>query len=135
VPTLPRPDATPEATRIAVFGGVYSITWPSPPPSPMSAAARSMRSIAWATWARSGRHPDRSVELLRENAVLGVRGNYDDSIGNDLADCQCGYTDPRDNHFARISYDYTLRSTGPANRACCGNCRRSAASASGVIAS
>src|SRR5262249_14093583 len=33
------------------------------------------------------------------------------------ADCQCGYTDPRDNHFARISYGYTLSHTSPANRA------------------
>jgi len=48
--------------------------------------------------------------------VLCVQGNYDNSIGNGLADCQCGYTDPRDNHFARISYDYTFRNTSAANR-------------------
>ena len=40
-----------------------------------------------------------------------IRGNYDDSIARGLADCQCGYTDPRDNHFARLSYRYTFRNT------------------------
>src|SRR5205823_12567558 len=39
------------------------------------------------------------------------------SIAGGLADCQCGYTDPRDNHFARISYDYTFRNTSAENRA------------------
>jgi predicted phosphodiesterase len=55
--------------------------------------------------------------LLHEHAVACVRGNYDDSIGRGLADCQCGYTDPRDNHFAQLSYDYTLANTSPGNRA------------------
>lgn len=26
-------------------------------------------------------------------------------------DCRCGYTDPRDNHYARISFDYTAAGT------------------------
>jgi predicted phosphodiesterase len=43
--------------------------------------------------------------------VKCVRGNYDDSISRGLDDCQCGYTDPRDNHFARLSYRYTFRNT------------------------
>jgi len=33
------------------------------------------------------------------------------SIGNDLSDCQCGYTDPQDNYFAQISYEYTFANT------------------------
>ena len=49
--------------------------------------------------------------------MLCLQGNYDDSIGNQLDDCQCGYTDPRDNHFAQISYDYTLANTSPKHRA------------------
>src|SRR5229473_1870217 len=55
--------------------------------------------------------------LLREFEVGCIQGNYDHSLGNDLADCQCGYTDPRDNYFARISYDYTFQKTSPAHRA------------------
>jgi diadenosine tetraphosphatase ApaH/serine/threonine PP2A family protein phosphatase len=64
-----------------------------------------------------GPHPDRVFPLLAEHDVVCLRGNYDDSIGRELADCQCGYTDPRDNRFAQISYDYTLAGTSPANRA------------------
>jgi predicted phosphodiesterase len=64
-----------------------------------------------------GPHPDRVFPLLHEHGVQCIQGNYDHSIGNDLADCQCGYTDPRDNYFAQISYDYTLGHTSPANRA------------------
>ena len=45
-----------------------------------------------------------------------LRGNYDDSIARGLGDCQCGYTDPRDNHFARLSYRYTFEKTSPENK-------------------
>jgi hypothetical protein len=45
-----------------------------------------------------------------------VQGNYDNSVGNNLADCQCGYTDAKDNYFARISYDYTFRNTAEENK-------------------
>lgn len=62
-----------------------------------------------------GPYPDRVFPLLIENDVQTVQGNYDHSIGNGLNDCQCGYTDPRDNHFAQISYDYTLANTSQAN--------------------
>src|SRR5262245_17864032 len=58
-----------------------------------------------------GPYPNRVYPLLLEGKVQVVQGNYDHSIGNDLKDCQCGYTDPRDNHFAQISYDYTLANT------------------------
>jgi predicted phosphodiesterase len=64
-----------------------------------------------------GPFPDRVFPLLFEHNVSCLQGNYDDSIGNELSDCQCGYTDPRDNHFAQISYDYTLENTSAQNRA------------------
>jgi diadenosine tetraphosphatase ApaH/serine/threonine PP2A family protein phosphatase len=64
-----------------------------------------------------GPHPDRSTEILRGAGVPTLRGNMDDSIGHERADCACGYTDPRDNRFAQISYDYTLARTAPEHRA------------------
>lgn len=64
-----------------------------------------------------GPFPDRVFPLLHEHQVICIQGNYDDSIGNQLDDCQCGYTDPRDNYFAQISYDYTLAKTSDENRA------------------
>lgn len=63
-----------------------------------------------------GPFPDRVFPLLQEFNVTCIQGNYDDSIGNALDDCQCGYTDPRDNYFAQISYDYTLQNTSLKNR-------------------
>ena len=58
-----------------------------------------------------GPHPDRVFPLLIDNDIAVVRGNYDDSIGRGLRHCQCGYTDPRDNEFAAISYEYTYNNT------------------------
>jgi predicted phosphodiesterase len=64
-----------------------------------------------------GPRPDRVFPLLRDAGVRVVRGNYDDSLARGLEDCQCGYTDPRDNHYARLSYEYTFAHTSPENRA------------------
>jgi predicted phosphodiesterase len=116
VPILPSPAATPEATRIAVFGGIYSNCR-----ALAAALADARRRGAQAVYCLGdlgafGPHPDRVFPLLRAHGVLCIQGNYDHSIGNELPDCQCGYTDPRDNHFARLSYDYTLRNTSPVNR-------------------
>jgi predicted phosphodiesterase len=102
--------------RIAVFGGVYSNHLA------LEAALSDIQNqgvdaiFCLGDLGAFGPHPDRVFPLLQAAQVHCLQGNYDNSIGNDLADCQCGYTDPRDNHFARISYDYTLRRTSPKNR-------------------
>src|SRR5207247_9035421 len=64
----------------------------------------------------SGPHPDRVFPMLHERQVVCLAGNYDHSVGHGLEDCRCGYTDPRDNYFAQISYDYTLANTSADNR-------------------
>ncbi len=64
-----------------------------------------------------GPHPDRVFPLLSQYNVQCIQGNYDDSIGNDKDNCQCGYTDHRDNYFAQISYDYTQQNTSPEHKA------------------
>ncbi len=69
-----------------------------------------------------GPHPDRVFPLLWEHEIICMQGNYDHSIGNRLADCACGYTDPRDNYYAQISYDYTLANTQTAIRTGCETC-------------
>ena len=63
-----------------------------------------------------GPHPDKTVDILRENRVVTLQGNYDNSIAFGLDDCQCGYTDPRDNYYAKLSYDYTLNNTSEHHR-------------------
>jgi predicted phosphodiesterase len=102
--------------RIAVFGGIYS-NHLALAAALRDATARGAEAIyCLGDLGAFGPHPDRVFPLPRDHGVLCIQGNYDNSIGNGLADCQCGYTDPRDNHFARISYDYTFRNTSPANR-------------------
>ena len=64
-----------------------------------------------------GPFPDRVFPLLDAYDVQCIQGNYDHSVGHALDDCQCGYTDSRDNYYAQKSYDYTLSNTSDANRA------------------
>lgn len=63
-----------------------------------------------------GPYPDRVFQIIHENNIKVVQGNYDHSVGNGLNDCQCGYTDPRDNYFAKLSYDYTFKNTSDENK-------------------
>ncbi|HVR37492.1 MAG TPA: metallophosphoesterase family protein [Thermoanaerobaculia bacterium] len=58
-----------------------------------------------------GPYPDRVPELLIERRIEGIQGNYEESLSTRATDCHCGYTDPRDNHYAQISYDYTFANT------------------------
>lgn len=102
--------------RIAVFGGVYSNHL-----ALEAALADARDREAEAVYCLGdlgafGPHPDLACGLLQQGGVHCVQGNYDDSIGNDLNDCQCGYTDPRDNYFAQISYEYTYENTSPEHR-------------------
>ncbi|HMF18320.1 MAG TPA: metallophosphoesterase family protein [Gemmataceae bacterium] len=102
--------------RIAVFGGIYS-NYLALESALADCRRRGIEDIyCLGDLGAFGPYPDRVFPLLREHRVQCIQGNYDNSIGNELADCQCGYTDPRDNHFARISYAYTLANTGQANR-------------------
>lgn len=102
--------------RIAFFGGIYSNHLALA--AAINDASRRGVDVLYCLgdFGAFGPHPDRSLELLRDNNILCIQGNYDNSIGNELSDCQCGYTDPRDNYFAQISYDYTLRHTDPDHR-------------------
>jgi len=61
--------------------------------------------------------PNRTLTLLRGANIRCIQGNYDDAVGQGKRDCGCGYTDPRDQQFAQISYDYTYAHTAPEHRA------------------
>jgi diadenosine tetraphosphatase ApaH/serine/threonine PP2A family protein phosphatase len=102
--------------RIAVFGGVYSNAH-ALAATLADARGRDVDAVfCLGDLGGVGPHPDRVVPLLHAGGVRVVQGNYDLAIGRGHADCGCGYTDPRDNHFARISYAYTLARTSSANR-------------------
>jgi hypothetical protein len=54
-----------------------------------------------------GPSPQKVRPLLEEGGVHVLQGNYEESLARGHEDCNCGYTDPRDNHFAALSYRYT----------------------------
>lgn len=102
---------SPDTRRIAVFGGIYSNHMA------LSAAIEDARArgaedlYCLGDLGAFGPCPDKVFPLLVDAGVHVMRGNYDDSIARGLDDCQCGYTDPRDNYFARLSYRYTYQNT------------------------
>ncbi len=103
--------------RVALFGGIYS-NHVALREAIRAARARGAQAIYFLGDAGGfGPHPDRAVEILAGEGIPGVAGNYDLAVVRGDAECGCGYTDPRDNHYAQVSYDYTLRRTGAAARA------------------
>lgn len=102
--------------RIAVFGGVYSndLALAATITDARQRGAEALFCLG--DLGGFGPNPDHVYPLLRQAGVQVMRGNYDISLANGLEDCGCGYTDPRDNYFAALSYDYTLRHTSEANK-------------------
>lgn len=104
-------------TRIGLLGGIYSNY------RALEAALEDMRYrgveaiYCLGDLGAFGPYPDRIYPLLRGAGVRCLQGNYDNSLAGGLADCQCGYTDPRDNYFARLSYSYTFENTSEQNKA------------------
>ena len=96
---------------IAFFGGVYSNA------PALAAAVRDARRrgvdamYALGDFGGFGPHPDRVFPILVDSGVACIQGNYEESLASGAGDCHCGYTDPRDNHFAALSYDYTAEHT------------------------
>jgi diadenosine tetraphosphatase ApaH/serine/threonine PP2A family protein phosphatase len=111
------PERVSEHRRIAVLGGVYANDT-----ALAAVLADARRRDAEAVFCLGdlggfGPRPERVPPLLREHTVRVVRGNYDEAVAAGAPDCNCGYTDPRDNHYARISYAFTVARTPAAERA------------------
>lgn len=102
--------------RVAAFGGVYSNHLALAAAIDDARLRGAEAAICLGDLGAFGPNPDKVFPLLRDHGIPVVRGNYDDSIARGLDDCQCGYTDSRDNYFARLSYRYTLRKTAEENR-------------------
>lgn len=106
-----------KAPKIALMGGVYSNYLALEAACQNAIQRGATQLFCLGDMGAFGPHPDRVFPILKKYQVTCLQGNYDDSVGNAKADCQCGYLDERDNYFARISYDYTLTNTSVANRA------------------
>ena len=102
--------------RIAVFGGVYS-NYLALAATLQDARRREVDALfCLGDLGGFGPYPDRVYPLLRNAGVQVMRGNYDISLAEGLTDCGCGYTDPRDNYYAALSYEYTFQNTSEENR-------------------
>lgn len=102
--------------KIAFIGGVYS-NYHALVAALNTIAAHSVDATYFlGDLGAFGPHPNRVPELLRERGIAGIQGNYEESLSTRASDCHCGYTDPRDNHFAQISYDYTFANTSDAHK-------------------
>ena len=97
---------------VALFGGIYSNHLALRAAITDAHARACTHLFSLGDLGAFGPHPDKIFPLLIDANVITMRGNYDDSIAHNLPDCQCGYTDPSDNYFARLSYQYTYRKTG-----------------------
>jgi calcineurin-like phosphoesterase family protein len=104
-------------SRIAVFGGVYNNHFALG--SLLEDAARRGAEAVYCLGDLGGfgPSPEKVRPLLAQGGVLAIQGNYEESLAAGREDCNCGYTDPRDNHFAAISYGYTARNCSPAFKA------------------
>ncbi|HET7342965.1 MAG TPA: metallophosphoesterase family protein [Methylomirabilota bacterium] len=102
--------------RIAVLGGIYANSHALGAALADIAGRDADAIFCLGDLGGFGPHPDRVVPLLRQAGVRVIQGNYDQAIALGHDDCGCGYTDPRDNRFARISYAYTLARTSSEHR-------------------
>ncbi|MEA2710457.1 MAG: hypothetical protein QOF78_3058 [Phycisphaerales bacterium] len=105
------------SSRVALFGGVYSNHIALRAAVDDAERRGCGKMFCLGDLGAFGPNPDKVFPLLIDAGVVTMRGNYDDSIGNNLPDCQCGYTDPADNFYARLSYQYTYRKTSERWRA------------------
>lgn len=61
-------------------------------------------------------HPNEAQDEVMAMGCPTVMGNYDDGVGNNLADCGCQYTKPFDVEMSSISFEWTCRATTPGRK-------------------
>jgi hypothetical protein len=116
----PLADSTPVEgpfSRLAVCGGVYS-NHRALEALLEEAARRGAEAVyCLGDLGGFGPSPETVWPLLEAGGVRAIQGNYEQSLAAGREDCNCGYTDPRDNHFAALSYRYTAANSSPAFKA------------------
>lgn len=106
----PQEDPTPVEgpySKVAVFGGIYNNSHALTSLLD-DAAGRGVEAVyCLGDFGGFGPNPEKVWPLLDRGSVRSIQGNYEESLATGREDCNCGYADPRDNHFAEISYRYT----------------------------
>ncbi len=106
----PRVDPSPVEgpfARVAICGGVYSNHLALAAFLELATRFGAEAIYCLGDLGAFGPHPEAVRPLLAQGAVRLVQGNYEQALASGRDDCNCGYTDPRDNHFAALSYRYT----------------------------
>ena len=93
--------------RIVVCGGVYSNHFALAELLATAVRLRAEAVYCLGDLGGFGPHPEKIRTLIEQGRVACIQGNYEQSLASGAEDCNCGYTDPRDNRFAALSYDYT----------------------------
>lgn len=60
--------------------------------------------------------PNEVIELIRQEKIPTVMGNYDDGVGFDKPECGCAYTDPRAKELGQLSLDWTKKAVTAENK-------------------
>ncbi len=100
-------------STVAVFGGIYNNHFALEALLEDSARRGAEAIYCLGDLGGFGPSPEKVRPLLDQGGVLSIQGNYEQSLSSGQDDCNCGYTDPRDNHFAEISYRYTAQNASP----------------------
>ncbi len=102
--------------KIAFFGGVYNNYLALEKACEMAVSHGCDALFQLGDLGGFGPHPNRVFPILEKYNVQCIQGNYEESLIANLKDCGCGYTHPKDNFYAQISYDYTDQHLSLENR-------------------
>lgn len=116
----------PRGARVALLGGIYSNHLALARAIELARARRADQIWALGDFGAFGPHPDRTCELIQSAGIQAIQGNYEEALASEATDCHCGYVDPRDNHYAQRSYDYTQANTAAAHKRWMGTLPRAA---------
>jgi predicted phosphodiesterase len=66
--------------------------------------------VGYAPW------PNETVDLLKENEIAGIAGNYDSTVATDARNCGCKYENPRQEELSHVSFAWTKEHVSPRTR-------------------
>ena len=104
-------------SKVAVFGGVYNNHHALEALLDDAKRRGAEALYCLGDFGGFGPNPEKVWPLLERGGVRPIQGNYEESLSSGAEDCNCGYADPRDNHFAELSYRYTERNCSPRYKA------------------
>ena len=60
--------------------------------------------------------PNEVINLIRDNNILTIKGNYDEAVGEELMVCGCNYPDPKDAENAGLSLNWSIDNVSDKNK-------------------